>query len=88
MTDLFSKAHYRNSRRNNMVAARECRAALTSARGSWKYAPDDERVREAVAVWVARARHAHAIAMGRKPAIKNAVAFNYGHVTTGPIYAA
>ncbi len=88
MTQLFSKAHYRKSRKSNMIAARQNRDALTNPEGFWKYAPDDERVKAATAKWVARARHAHAVAMGREPVIRNAVAFFYGDMSTGPVYAA
>jgi hypothetical protein len=84
---LFTKSYWIKTRRNNLIAARECRQALTNPAGFWKYAPDDARVAKAVAVWVEKARQCHAIAMERRPVIENAVVINYGTAQHGSFYA-
>lgn len=63
----FSADNWRRKRAHGLIAARECREALTNPTGIWRYSPDDPRVKEAVGKWVARAKNHHLIAMGRKP---------------------
>jgi hypothetical protein len=60
-----AKASALRQRKAYMFSARATRQLLTDPAGNWRYSPNDERVKEAVGVWVARARAAHAAAMGR-----------------------
>ncbi len=66
---LTDHKRWSKKRDSHIQAARECRAALTDPSGHWRYAPTDPRVEKAVRSWIALARRAHAIAMGRKPLI-------------------
>ncbi len=88
MLTFASKATWFKARDEDMKSARSCRAVLTSPNASWGYAPDDERVKAAVAYWVRRARNAHAFALGRKPVITEFIAADGEVAVTGPLYAA
>ncbi len=88
MINLFSKSHWFNARKEYMTAARQCRETLTNPEGFWRYSPDDERVKAALATWVNRARNAHSIALGRRPVIANALVINQSDVRTGSLHAA
>jgi hypothetical protein len=83
MTRLFNKAFWIKARKSNMIAARECKAALTNPEGFWKYAPDDARVNKAVAIWVQKAWQSHEIVVNRRP-----VCFASTHAGEGYVYAA
>jgi hypothetical protein len=48
---------------------------------------DDPSVKDAVGVWVEKARNAHAFALGRKPLISNFVFVDHGVATAGELYA-
>jgi hypothetical protein len=94
---------WRALRASNMDAARKCRAALTEdkpcsyvgidgVRHAYvmkaRCQPGDPEVNVAVRKWVDRARHAHAIAMGREPVVKNFVFIGQQGAYQGPVYAA
>jgi hypothetical protein len=85
---LTDKQIWKRQRRENMQAARACRQALTNPHGYWRYASDDYRVIEAVGSWVARARRAHAIFMGREPIAKSFICIHNDNVKGGQLYAA
>lgn len=87
MLNLFSPARWRTHRDNAMLSARACRAALTDPTGHYRLAPDDQRVKDAVASWVAKARRAHAIALGREPVIRNMVVVDAEGAVSGAVYA-
>ncbi|MDR3620518.1 MAG: hypothetical protein P4L85_14300 [Paludisphaera borealis] len=53
---------WRKNRSGYLQTARNCREALTDPNGPWGFGRDDERVKEAVGKWVARARKAHKLA--------------------------
>ena len=83
---LFDPETWKTQRREAMEAARGCRAVLTDPEGSWRYAPDDERVRKGVGVWVAKARRAHAIALGRKPVLPQFAYVDETGYRVGPVH--
>ena len=87
-SDILSKAHWLKNRDACLIGARECRSALTDPQGHWHYARGDERLNTAVGLWVARAREAHRIGMGRRPVIANAVVIDGGLAVAGPLDAA
>ena len=87
MSNLFSKSRWAANRAEYLDAARRSRETLTDPSGFWRYASDDQRVKDAVAFWIHRARNAHAFALGRKPVIENAIIGVYGATRQGAIYA-
>lgn len=93
---------WRTLRAGYLEAARKCRAALTEdTQCSYigldgtqhayvmkaKYQPGDPRVHEAVEKWVARAKKAHAFALGREPVVKDFVFIGPEGAYQGPVYA-
>lgn len=83
---LTSAPEWRKKRREYFIAARACRDALTNPEGYWRYDIQDERVKDAVGKWVARARKAHDFSLGRKPVIENFVMMNSQSVYQGNLY--
>ncbi|HZZ77463.1 MAG TPA: hypothetical protein VFE62_03030 [Gemmataceae bacterium] len=84
---LTDPERWRKARGAYMQEARRCKATLTDMRSHWRYAPDDIRVKEAVAKWVTRARNAHAFALGRKPVIEHFLIIDGNRSCMGPLYA-
>jgi hypothetical protein len=87
MLGLFSTERWRKNRAGYIEAARGCKEALTRPDGFWRYSPDDQRVKDAVGKWVARARRAHAIVMEREPVIQNFVVIDNDQIVQGAAYA-
>jgi len=79
--------HWKKYRTAMMTAARGCRIALIRPDGVYRLSADDACVKIAVGKWVARARRAHALAMGREPVIERfSFIINEG-IAYGSIYA-
>lgn len=76
LNGLTDRAKWLGKREQAMYMARRTRETLTDPQSNWRYPPDDQRVAAAVRVWVDRARHAHAVAMGREPVIPNVIINN------------
>ena len=73
---LTDRAKWLGKREEAIYMARRTRETLIDAKSHWRYPPDDSRVAAAVQIWVDRARHAHAIAMGRHPVMSNVIINN------------
>ena len=102
LADLTSKVTWLAKRDVYMEAARECKNALTIDRpysftscgkifyvsGTARYSgqPEHPNVKAAVSVWVAKAKRAHAIAMGREAVIENAIFINNQQSAEGGLY--
>lgn len=87
MTRLGDKEFWKEARDGDMIAARECRDALTNPEGHWRYDKDAARVKEAVGSWVRRARNAHELAMGRRPVIEKVVVITNSATMHGQLLA-
>lgn len=89
-------AEWRRRRAGNIQAARRCREALTMLQHvtiddvtwlTWpRFTAEDPIVREAVGQWVARARRAHRVALGREPVIPNFIYVNNATTIRGELY--
>lgn len=84
---FFTAKEWKQRRDYHMIAARECREALTNPEGYWKLQPDDARVKEAMRFWVVKARRAHRISLGREPMIENFLYITSNQAIQGALYA-
>lgn len=75
-------SHWFKKRDEYMRAARDCRDILHRTLSA-----EDPRVRDAVNIWVSKARRFHAIAMNREPIIRNCIFISGSDVASGALYA-
>lgn len=100
---LSNKAEWLAKRDAYMRAARDCRESLVNParrpvfrdgacffEGAPVFTPkaaNSPDVTSAVRRWVERARYAHAVGMGRVPAIQNLTVINNTEIAKGSLYA-
>lgn len=80
LQEFFTKDHWLKTRNDYLEAARKCQETLISNGAS------QERINLGVSKWVARAKNAQAIAMGRKPALPNFLNADQDQTTFGDVY--